>query len=317
MKKLYFTLTLISSLLIATSAFAKGISVAQDENKITVSYSGEATERTSFVVVKDGHTLDDIDYIVAIKESIPAANGIATCEFLMPETLMGESAYGKYTVCANQGTIEKDSFLYATSDLVLQWINNATSKDELADYIRDLEFDGTKFSELDDKSAREWALTQIFENKPYASTEGIRDQYQKSMALYTINNDRFSNLAENLKKYADILGIENNSTYKSYLSKSNSGKINEAIQQSLTKSQPTTTTELLNIISNVLSSNQSKTTGGGGGGGSSSGGGGVILNQKNNTQGASITLTTSFGCSIVIYYENGVISKYEIKRGNA
>ena len=143
-------------------------------------------------------------------------------------------------------------------------------------------FEDKKYDEFDEKR-QEWLAEHLLDYLPYQSVSVYEERYALLNSLYSVSTSKFDKFTDNLKKYEQVLGITNNSAYKSYLalSESNRIKANENLAV-IMKNAPAGTVDKLcdNInaaISGLTNSSNNGGSGGGGGGSSSASVGGFAV----------------------------------------
>jgi len=141
----------------------------------------------------------------------------------------------------------------------------------------DFEFEGVSYSKLTDNKLKKWICDSISDGKPYDSVAELKESYGKAVMLYNIKESRLSKFEDTLGRYADALGIDDDSAYKKYKKISSKDSVNENILDDIKKKTLLTVDGLVDIISDNLEESGKKGSGGssGGGGGSSGGTTGV------------------------------------------
>ncbi len=138
------------------------------------------------------------------------------------------------------------------------------------------EFDSKMFSEIKDEKLTEW-ICKIIKNGSYSSGGELSEMYQVANILYIINNSRVNYIAENIEKYADMLGISKDADYKEYKNLKNKESVNKKIVKSLSSNPAEDADDVTDAIGDALEVSDSKPTGGGGGGGGGSKPSGVTV----------------------------------------
>ncbi len=154
---------------------------------------------------------------------------------------------------------------------------NINSNDDIEKYMKEInfEFEGVKYSDIEVAVLKEWIKNSINSEKPYGSITELEAVYKRSIMLYNIRESRQTELEDNLKKYADELGMSSNDIYVDYVETKSKDNINKKILTELKKRTFLDINTLLNVIGNNLKPDLNVGTGSGGNssGGSSSGGG--------------------------------------------
>lgn len=132
----------------------------------------------------------------------------------------------------------------------------------------DFEFEGVSYSKVTDSKLKKWICDSISEGKPYKTVTELKDSYGKAVMLYNLKESRLSKFEDTLGKYADALGIKDDSAYKKYKKLSSKDSVNENILDDIKKKTLLTVDGLIDIISDNLEDSGKKGSSGGGGGSS-------------------------------------------------
>lgn len=147
----------------------------------------------------------------------------------------------------------------------------------------ELSVDGVSFEKISDNSLTAWLGEKLYGNN-FDSGEKLLARYRQLNAFYVFNNESYVNYADVLKKYAQVLELENNSVYLSY------GKLSAAEKETVNRKVKLTDKAYddVNLLMNDFKSaiNSLSSTSGGAGGGGSSGGGGSVSSIVTSGTGA-------------------------------
>ena len=145
-------------------------------------------------------------------------------------------------------------------------------------------FEGKKYYEFEDEQRKEWIATHLLDYIPYKSASDYEKSYGVINALYIFSISKFDKFTENFKKYEDVLGITNNTTYKTYLalSASKRNEANEKLAVIMKNSPAETVDKLCDNLKAAISqltnsSNNSVVPNGGSSGTSTSVGGFAVV----------------------------------------
>lgn len=137
-------------------------------------------------------------------------------------------------------------------------------------------YENASFNNIASDEDKTFIKTVVQNDAPYTSYDLLEASYKKAYALCRINNANSSKLPDELAKYAALLGISSNDSYKTYKSESASvkSKITQDIVGDLSKTKAYSVSELTNVIKTAVANNpepsgsgSSSSSGGGGGGG--------------------------------------------------
>ena len=126
---------------------------------------------------------------------------------------------------------------------------------------------------------RSWIRDCMGKKTSYKSFDEIDSAYAEARVLYSLNNAQIGEMYDLIVDAADILDVEESTSYSDYksMSKYNQSKVNEIIIKSMDKTSFDTVEkfkeEFTSAVQAVSSSDKNNSGGGGSGGGSNSGGG--------------------------------------------
>ena len=253
------------------SAFAQVTEVGCDVNYGVISFSGNTDvpeKRVTYTAFMEGS-----DNILSIGEPAVNEDGSFVIE-------VGLDASGDYKILikdASGSIYEKAIDGYICIDdrcsILLNMINTGDREETEAalDEIN-LSFEQTEWAKIKDKSLKSWLLEYISEHRTYEDIEELESEYVNLNALYIINKSKVASIVSEVRKYAEVLGISDDSEVKSFLSEVTNAKTSALVRE--LGNSPATTPQMLETA--VKKANDAKKSGGssGGGGGSSGGGGG-------------------------------------------
>ena len=161
--------------------------------------------------------------------------------------------------------------------IALAKLNQAKNGAEAAEVLTafnkylELSADGVPFERISDNGLTAWLGEKLYGNA-FDGSEKLLARYRQLNAFYVFNNESYVNYTDVLEKYAQVLGIENNSVYASYGRLSNADK--ETVNRKVKLGNKTydDTSLLMSDFKSAINS-LSSTTGGSGGAGGSGGSG--------------------------------------------
>lgn len=202
--------------------------------------------------------------------------------------------------------------------------------------ILSAQYMGRLYTDISDKSEKEYIKNYIMKYKPYSGKTAFDTRYGEASALYVINHSISANMIENLEKNKTALRLSESASYKAWRSKDTTaqGKITEKLVTMLRSSAAGTVEALHGYIKDAVSAydlpNKSAGGGGGGGGGVKTSGGVPQTNipnvMPNGGSNLSDRVFTDVADDFWAYsyidemYKLGVISGYddgEFKPGNS
>ncbi len=136
----------------------------------------------------------------------------------------------------------------------------------------DMEFEKVKYSDIKEKEQANFIDEYISEGT-YESIDELVQAYAEANILYIINNTRYDDMEDILKKYADEIGIKSSSEYDDYLDADSKKKVNEKLVSKLKSSPAKTVRSLLSKIEDAVEETEKKASSGGSSGGGGGGGG--------------------------------------------
>lgn len=155
--------------------------------------------------------------------------------------------------------------------IAVDGISGADNADEYLMSVNPV-FEDTAFNDIKDEKLLEWICDVMSENK-YTDNEDITDTYKLANILYIINNSRVQVIEDNLKKYADSMGIDSSDEYEKYRVLKDKDDVNKAICSELKKNPAHNTDDVIDIIDDAVRGNKKTTSSSKGGSGGSGGGG--------------------------------------------
>ena len=196
--------------LLVTGVYAsEPVSVQKDGANIKIQTKGDIGEKLIMAAVKKGHSLSDTDYVCVMRTTLADEEGNAVFEFIMPETLAGESASGEYTVYIRQTGQDMNtaSFRYTTSQTsqeLTDALTNVIDADGLKRILDDEEniynLDGMDFNTLlynelseKDKASVIEATSEKIVGSASVSIDEIRDIFNRQTVLYAVNSAKDEN----------------------------------------------------------------------------------------------------------------------------
>lgn len=163
-----------------------------------------------------------------------------------------------------------------------------------ADAIEKLnpEFEGTNFKSVTDEKLKKW-LAENALTRTYSNIDEYEKAYELDNILYVINNSKSAKIEENLAKYADNLGIKDDTYYNKYilLGTTPKGKASDKMVSALSENPAKSADDVKDVIKSSQSSG-SNSNGGGSNGGSSSGGSSKVFASGNSKGDFTVPPTT-------------------------
>ncbi len=173
--------------------------------------------------------------------------------------------------------------------------NNEKDAQSAKSVLEKLNFkwEDTAFSDM--SSSRQSEVNKhMMETVSYDSFTDAEDRFAEVNGLYDIGNAKKGEIEAVLKKYADVLGYENDSEYKEYKDLSSKSSVNTKIVNKLYSDNPYTVDGLMDIIDDAMNAKSGSSGGsGGGGGGSSSKAPSVSVNNVAGLTSPSTTISGS------------------------
>lgn len=214
MKKRLTAIIICAGLLIGAAADAKGISVKNSGETVSLSLLREAGDETMLVVVRAGGSIDNNEDIYAMKLLKADENGIAATEFNMSDEKNSISSDGRYDVYVNENglAVLAGSFAYAgteSRDEILKKFAEISSADALFDLfgaqeniivLEAMGFDMDTYSKFSEADKKELAVLMMEYAKGFSNLEEkeILKAFDYAMAVKLINKSAQTEISEHL-----------------------------------------------------------------------------------------------------------------------
>lgn len=168
-------------------------------------------------------------------------------------------------------------------------------KSEIGTYLNlvNLSFENVNYADITDSACTAWINESVYNARPYATVDELRNIYAEANMLYKIASSRVGSIGGVIEKYAAALDITENSTYTKYKNSSKKDKADENLAALFKKSGTVDKDGFLTLL-NTATANASGTTGGNGtSGGGTSGGAGTSSSGSSSTTSSVAGITTS------------------------
>lgn len=135
----------------------------------------------------------------------------------------------------------------------------------------DFSFDGKKYSDIKTNAMENWIVNCTKNNIPYADREVFEKNFNEYMSLYYINNSNAAAIASECGKYAELLGLSQNTNVSKFANSATDAQKRALVKQ--LSSKPAQNAQMLvKAITDALNTNSNQGGGSSGGGSGSSGG---------------------------------------------